>query len=76
MASHNYVNSIIGVVIVLAVLSAMWSTITGFITTITGDGPEGGSRRTDSVLHRPRYCPDDYQRSPQEGQGALTPNQF
>lgn len=40
MASHNYVNSIIGVVIVLAVLSAMWPTITGFIGGITGDGPE------------------------------------
>ncbi len=40
MASPSYVNSIIGVVIVLAVLSAMWSTITGFITSITGDGPE------------------------------------
>lgn len=40
MASPSYVNSIIGVVVVLAVLSAMWSTITGFITNLTGDGPE------------------------------------
>ena len=40
VASPSYVNSIIGVVIVLAVLSAMWSTITGFIGSITGDGPE------------------------------------
>ena len=42
MASTNYVNTIIGVVIVLAVLSAMWPTITGFITSISGTdgGPE------------------------------------
>lgn len=40
MASPSYVNSIIGVVIVLAVLSAMWGTITGFVTNLTGDGPE------------------------------------
>ena len=40
MASVNYVNSIIGVVVVLAVLSAMWPTITGFIASFTGDGPE------------------------------------
>ena len=40
MASVNYVNSIIGVVVVLAVLSAMWPTITGFIGGFTGDGPE------------------------------------
>ena len=40
MASTNYVNQIIGVVIVLAVLSAMWTTITGFVANITGTGPE------------------------------------
>ena len=40
MTSANYVHSIIGVVIVLAVLSAMWSTITGFIDSFTGTGPE------------------------------------
>lgn len=40
MASTNYVNQIIGVVIVLAVLSAMWTTITGFVANITGEGPE------------------------------------
>ena len=41
MSSTSYVNQLIGVVIVLAVLSAMWATITGFITTLTaGTGPE------------------------------------
>jgi len=40
VASPSYVNSIIGVVVVLAVLSAMWPTITGFIASFTGTGPE------------------------------------
>ena len=40
MAYNSYVNTIIGVVIVLAVLSVMWPTITGFIGSITGEGPE------------------------------------
>jgi len=54
----------------------MWSTITGFITTITGDGPEAALAGLIPFFIVLRYCPDDYQRSPQEGQGALTPTNF
>jgi hypothetical protein len=37
----NEINMLLGVVVLLAVLSAMWTTITGFVTTLSdGTGPE------------------------------------
>lgn len=41
METSNSINTLLGVVILLAVLSAMWTTITGFVTTLSaGTGPE------------------------------------
>ena len=41
METSKEINTLLGVVILLAVLSAMWTTITGFVTTLSGGtGPE------------------------------------
>ena len=41
METSKEINTLLGVVILLAVLSAMWTTITGFVNTLsTGNGPE------------------------------------
>lgn len=41
METSKEINTLLGVVILLAVLSAMWTTITGFVTTLAGGtGPE------------------------------------
>ncbi len=46
MAMDGLVNYVIGIVVVLAVLSAMWGTINDFITCITAISGAGSSTAT------------------------------